>query len=102
MHAGSRQRRPTIDRGRLGGPRSHAGEYGARLPNSGGCDVLAAAPTVALGSVRVLILDSDIFLIDRRYTRAARYGANRGFLEELFSRGIARATTVFNLLEVCG
>lgn len=50
----------------------------------------------------MLVLDSDVILIDRRYRRDSKYPVNRRFLDELAARGIDRATTIFNLLEVCG
>ena len=50
----------------------------------------------------MLVLDSDVFLIDRRYQRDAKYPVKRRFLDELSARGVDRATTIFNLLEVCG
>jgi hypothetical protein len=50
----------------------------------------------------VLALDSDVFLIDCRYQRDIKYPMNRRFLDEVESRGVERATTVFNVLEICG
>lgn len=45
------------------------------------------------------LLDSDIFVLDLRFRDDPRYPANRTFLER--RRG-PRATTIYNLLEVCG
>jgi len=45
------------------------------------------------------VIDSDVFLIDLRYPRDARYAANADFLR---LHGEPRGTTIFNLLEVCG
>ena len=45
------------------------------------------------------VVDSDVLLIDLRYPRDAKYADNDRFLR---TRGEPRATTVFNLLEVCG
>jgi hypothetical protein len=50
----------------------------------------------------VLILDSDVLLIDCRYPRDARYGVNQRFLQELATLNLPRATTLFNVLEICG
>jgi hypothetical protein len=50
----------------------------------------------------VLAIDSDVFLIDCRYPNDTKYALNRQFLDELAARQVERATTVFNLLEVCG
>jgi hypothetical protein len=50
----------------------------------------------------MLVLDSDIFLLDYRYQRDANYPANRRFLNELHTAGVPRATTLFNVLEICG
>jgi hypothetical protein len=50
----------------------------------------------------VLVIDSDIFLIDCRYQRDPKYPVNRRFLDELVGRQVERATTLFNLLEICG
>ena len=49
-----------------------------------------------------LLLDSDVFLIDCRYQRDAKFPVNRRFLDEIEAQDIRRATTVFNLLEICG
>src|SRR5260370_41644216 len=50
----------------------------------------------------MLALDSDVFLIDCRYRRDAKYAVNRRFLDELVAGQVERATTVFNVLEICG
>jgi hypothetical protein len=50
----------------------------------------------------VLAIDSDVFLIDCRYQRDTKYPVNRRFLDEVESRGVERATTLFNVLEICG
>lgn len=50
----------------------------------------------------MLAIDSDVFLIDCRYQRDPKYGVNRQFLEESAERHIERATTIFNVLEICG
>jgi hypothetical protein len=50
----------------------------------------------------MLAIDSDVFLIDCRYQRDPKYGVNRQFLDELAARQVERATTVFNVLEICG
>ncbi len=50
----------------------------------------------------MILIDTDIFVIDRRYVRDAKFQINRKFLDYLRSKGINRATTIFNLYEVCG
>jgi hypothetical protein len=50
----------------------------------------------------MLAIDSDVFLIDCRYQRDPKYGVNRQFLDELAKRHVERATTIFNVLEICG
>ena len=49
----------------------------------------------------MILVDSDVFLIDLRYQRDRRYGDNRAFLDRLANSGQG-ATTIYNLLEVCG
>ena len=49
----------------------------------------------------MVLVDSDVFLIDLRYPRDARFAANRAFLERLASTDQG-ATTIYNLLEICG
>jgi predicted nucleic acid-binding protein len=47
----------------------------------------------------MVLIDSDVFILDLFFPSDPRTGANRRFIE----RDIAgRATTVFNALEVCG
>ena len=48
----------------------------------------------------MIFSDSDIFLIDRIYTRDDRYEANRRFIEKLAK--LDAATSIYNLLEICG
>jgi len=45
------------------------------------------------------LLDSDIFVLDLRFPNDPRHAINRRLVE---SRQPGRATTIFNLLEVCG
>lgn len=45
------------------------------------------------------LLDSDIFILDLRFPEDVRHPVNRRFLK---ASGFERATTIFNLLEVCG
>ena len=49
----------------------------------------------------MILVDSDVFLIDLRYQRDQRFGDNRAFLDRLAISGQG-ATTIYNLLEVCG
>lgn len=48
----------------------------------------------------MILSDSDVFLIDRLYTKDERYEVNRHFIERLPELDIA--TTIYNLLEICG
>ena len=48
----------------------------------------------------MILIDSDVFVIDLVYKRDVRFAINRSFLNAI--RGQPAATTVFNLLEVCG
>ena len=49
----------------------------------------------------MILVDSDVFLIDLRYRRDERFAANRAFLDRLAASGQG-ATTIYNLLEICG
>ena len=49
----------------------------------------------------LVVLDSNLFVIDLRYPRDRHYRVNRDFLNRLPTLGPA-ATTLVNLLEVCG
>lgn len=49
----------------------------------------------------MICIDSDIFLIDLRYSRDRRSRQNRAFLDWV-AQAESGATTVFNLLEVTG
>ena len=46
-------------------------------------------------------IDSDVFLVDLRYTRDRRHADNARFLRRIRNRGDG-FITIFNLLEVCG
>jgi len=48
----------------------------------------------------MILSDSDVFLIDRIYTRDKRYEVNRHFIEKLPE--LDAATSIYNLLEICG
>lgn len=48
----------------------------------------------------MVIVDSDVFLIELRYPRDARYPVNAQFLNDL--RGSAPAVAVYTLMEVLG
>ncbi len=55
-----------------------------------------------MGSKETLILiDSNIFIIDLRYKRDVHYNKNRSFLSAIAQSGIG-FTTLINLLEICG
>jgi hypothetical protein len=47
------------------------------------------------------VIDTPVFVIDLRYQRDRHFASNRAFLNRIASEGHA-ATTIFNLLEVCG
>lgn len=49
----------------------------------------------------VVILDSNLFIIDLRYPRDRHYRLNRSFLSRL-PKVVPAVTTLVNLLEVCG
>jgi predicted nucleic acid-binding protein len=52
--------------------------------------------------MKKVFIDSDLFVRDLRYPRDNRTNTNRKFLEKVKNRKIAGATSIFNLLEVCG
>jgi hypothetical protein len=47
------------------------------------------------------VIDTPVFVIDLRYKRDRHFSSNRAFLDRIAKEGRA-ATTIFNLLEVCG
>lgn len=49
----------------------------------------------------LILVDTNVFVIDLRYSRDQHYAANRRFLRKLAQAGRG-ATTIFNVLEVCG
>ncbi|HBF13814.1 MAG TPA: hypothetical protein DDW49_10610 [Deltaproteobacteria bacterium] len=52
--------------------------------------------------MKFTVIDSDVFLIDSRYSNDVRFKANGEFLESVRQREVNGATTIFNVLEVCG
>jgi hypothetical protein len=54
------------------------------------------------GTLKRVFIDSDLFVRDLRYPRDARTEGNGKFLDLVRSRKIRGATSIFNLLEVCG
>ena len=48
----------------------------------------------------MLLIDSDVFVIDRRYRKDAKYRTNKNFLD--FVHEEEKYTTIFNLLEITG
>ena len=48
----------------------------------------------------MLLIDSDVFIIDRRYRKDAKYRTNKNFLD--FVHEEEKYTTIFNLLEITG
>ena len=49
----------------------------------------------------LIFVDTNVFVIDLRYRRDRHFSTNRKFLEKLTREGQG-ATTIFNVLEVCG
>lgn len=49
----------------------------------------------------LIIVDTNIFVIDLRYPRDRHFSVNRKFLRKLARTGKG-ATSIFNVLEVCG
>ena len=49
----------------------------------------------------LIVIDTSVFVIDLRYKRDKEFPVNRAFLDRAAQSGSA-ATTIFNLLEVCG
>jgi hypothetical protein len=49
----------------------------------------------------LIVIDSNIFVIDLRYPHDRHYAANRRFLQKL-AQTRQGATTIFHVLEVCG
>jgi len=47
------------------------------------------------------VIDTSVFVIDLRYKRDRNFAANRAFLERV-AQERSGATSIFNLLEVCG
>ena len=48
----------------------------------------------------MILIDSDVYAIHLMYLRDMRFSLNQGFLDRV--RPIPKATTIFNLLEICG
>jgi len=48
----------------------------------------------------ILLIDSDVFIIDRRYRKDPKYKINKKFLDFVHEKG--KYTTIFNLLEITG
>lgn len=48
----------------------------------------------------ILLIDSDVFVIDRRYRRDPKYEINKQFLDFVLEK--EKYTTTFNLLEIIG
>ena len=48
----------------------------------------------------MLLIDSDVFIIDSRYRKDAKYRTNKNFLD--FVHEEEKYTTIFNLLEITG
>jgi hypothetical protein len=50
----------------------------------------------------VIVLDTDVLMIDLRYVRDARYAVNRQFLDHARLQQIPLAVTSHTLLEIVG
>lgn len=48
----------------------------------------------------MLLIDSDVFIIDRRYRKDPKHEVNKGFLDFVHEK--EKYTTIFNLLEITG
>jgi len=48
----------------------------------------------------MLLIDSDVFVIDRRYRKDPKYELNKNFLNFVHEK--EKYTTVFNVLEITG
>ena len=48
----------------------------------------------------MLLIDSDVFIIDRRYRKDSKYEVNKHFLDFVHEK--EKYTTIFNLLEITG
>jgi hypothetical protein len=48
----------------------------------------------------MLLIDSDVFIIDRRYRKDPKYEVNKDFLDFVHEK--EKYTTIFNLLEITG
>ena len=66
---------------------------------SGVSKLAGSNPAVAASGL--ILLDTNIFVIDLRYRRDRNFRTNRRLLDRVASDGDG-ATTVFNVLEVCG
>ncbi|HXK60309.1 MAG TPA: hypothetical protein PLP42_10490 [Acidobacteriota bacterium] len=49
-----------------------------------------------------VFLDTDVFVIDLRYTTDTHFQDNRRLLEEIRSGKVTGLTSIYNVLEVCG
>ncbi len=49
----------------------------------------------------LIVIDTSVFVIDLRYKRDKEFPVNRAFLDRA-AQSRSAATTIFNLLEVCG
>lgn len=52
--------------------------------------------------MKMVFIDSDLFVRDLRYVRDALGEPNRRFLDRVKGRKVRGVTSIFNLLEVCG
>lgn len=50
---------------------------------------------------KIIVIDTNVFIIDIRYKRDEKFNINRQFLDSAGKSG-AGMTTIFNLLEICG
>jgi hypothetical protein len=50
---------------------------------------------------KIVVIDTNVFVIDLRYRRDQKFDINRQFLANIAAAG-SGVTTTFNLLEVCG
>jgi predicted nucleic acid-binding protein len=77
-----------------------AGDRG--IPGKDRTRIQELAGGYEVGAERTLVLiDSNVFVIDLRYKQDSHYRANRKFLDAIGEAGTG-FTTIVNLLEICG
>lgn len=57
---------------------------------------------MAIPGEKMILIDTDIFVIDRLFYRDLRFKTNQKFLDHLRTKSINRCTSIYNLYELCG